>query len=96
VGIVGNNGVMTSDAALKASHFVQLCSQRDLPILFLQNVTLPSEDAADNNLQQGWFAIVNEFSRSCLISIKVLNRTCGISRICEGADLHRTYYIIEL
>ena len=36
VGIVANNGVMFSEAALKGSHFVQLCSQRGIPIIFLQ------------------------------------------------------------
>ncbi|XP_067419462.1 methylcrotonoyl-CoA carboxylase beta chain, mitochondrial-like isoform X3 [Emydura macquarii macquarii] len=37
VGIVANNGELTHDASLKGSHFVQLCSQRSIPILFLQN-----------------------------------------------------------
>ncbi|KAF7202806.1 methylcrotonoyl-CoA carboxylase beta chain, mitochondrial isoform X2 [Nothobranchius furzeri] len=37
VGIVANNGVLSRDAALKGSHFVQLCDQRDVPLLFLQN-----------------------------------------------------------
>ncbi|XP_038268469.1 methylcrotonoyl-CoA carboxylase beta chain, mitochondrial-like isoform X3 [Dermochelys coriacea] len=37
VGIVANNGELTHDASLKGSHFVQLCSQRCVPILFLQN-----------------------------------------------------------
>lgn len=39
VGIIANNGPMTEPAALKAAHFVQLCDQRDLPLLFLQNST---------------------------------------------------------
>ncbi|XP_014678969.1 PREDICTED: methylcrotonoyl-CoA carboxylase beta chain, mitochondrial-like isoform X2 [Priapulus caudatus] len=37
VGIVANNGELTEKAAMKGSHFVQLCSQRDVPLLFLQN-----------------------------------------------------------
>lgn len=37
VGIVANNGELLHDAALKGSHFVQLCDQRDVPLLFLQN-----------------------------------------------------------
>ncbi|KAM4547755.1 methylcrotonoyl-CoA carboxylase beta chain, mitochondrial [Odontesthes bonariensis] len=37
VGIVANNGVLTNEAALKGSHFVQLCDQRDIPLVFLQN-----------------------------------------------------------
>lgn len=37
VGIVASNGALTYEAALKGSHFVQLCDQRDVPLLFLQN-----------------------------------------------------------
>ena len=39
VGIVANNGVLFSEAALKGAHFVQLCAQRRLPLVFLQNIT---------------------------------------------------------
>ena len=39
VGIIGNNGVLFSEAALKGAHFVQLCSQRKIPLVFLQNIT---------------------------------------------------------
>jgi len=39
VGIIANNGVLFSEAALKGSHFVQLCCKRKIPIVFLQNIT---------------------------------------------------------
>uniref|UniRef100_A0A8H8CLJ5 methylcrotonoyl-CoA carboxylase n=1 Tax=Psilocybe cubensis TaxID=181762 RepID=A0A8H8CLJ5_PSICU len=39
VGIVANNGILFSPSALKATHFIQLCSQRQIPLLFLVNVT---------------------------------------------------------
>jgi acetyl-CoA carboxylase carboxyltransferase component len=39
VGIVGNNGVLFSESALKGTHFIELCSQRGIPLLFLQNIT---------------------------------------------------------
>jgi len=39
VGIVANNGILFSESSLKAAHFVELCCQRDIPILFLQNIT---------------------------------------------------------
>ncbi|KAJ3540298.1 hypothetical protein NMY22_g4362 [Coprinellus aureogranulatus] len=39
VGIVANNGILFSPSALKASHFIELCSQRQIPLLFLVNVT---------------------------------------------------------
>ena len=39
VGIVANNGVLFSESALKATHFIEMCSQRKVPLLFLQNIT---------------------------------------------------------
>jgi acetyl-CoA carboxylase carboxyltransferase component len=39
VGIVANNGVLFSESALKATHFIALCCQRKIPLLFLQNIT---------------------------------------------------------
>jgi len=39
VGIVANNGVLFSESALKATHFIELCSLRGVPLVFLQNVT---------------------------------------------------------
>ena len=39
VGIVANNGVLFSEAAQKGAHFVELCSQRKTPLVFLQNIT---------------------------------------------------------
>ena len=39
VGILANNGVLFSECALKGAHFVELCSKRKIPILFLQNIT---------------------------------------------------------
>ena len=38
VGIIGNNGIMFSESALKATHFIQLCDKRGTPIIFLQNI----------------------------------------------------------
>lgn len=39
VGIVANNGVLFSESAQKGAHFVELCSQRGIPLVFLQNIT---------------------------------------------------------
>ena len=38
VGILGNNGILFSESALKAAHFIELCCQRRIPLLFLQNI----------------------------------------------------------
>ena len=39
VGIVANNGILFSESALKAAHFIELCTQRNIPLVFLQNIT---------------------------------------------------------
>jgi acetyl-CoA carboxylase carboxyltransferase component len=39
IGILANNGVLFSDSSLKATHFIELCEQRRIPLLFLQNIT---------------------------------------------------------
>ncbi|RVI78258.1 carboxyl transferase domain-containing protein [Sinorhizobium meliloti] len=39
VGIVANNGVLFSESAIKGAHFVELCAQRRIPLVFLQNIT---------------------------------------------------------
>ncbi|MBD0862296.1 methylcrotonoyl-CoA carboxylase [Gordonia sp. zg691] len=39
VGIIANNGVLFSESALKGAHFIELCDQRRIPLLFLQNIT---------------------------------------------------------
>jgi 3-methylcrotonyl-CoA carboxylase beta subunit len=39
VGILGNNGVLFNDSALKGTHFIELCNQNRTPLLFLQNIT---------------------------------------------------------
>ena len=39
VGIIANNGILFSEAALKGTHFIELCCQRKIPLVFLQNIT---------------------------------------------------------
>jgi len=39
VGIVANNGILFSESALKGTHFIQLCNKRNIPLIFLQNIT---------------------------------------------------------
>lgn len=39
VGIIANNGILFSESALKATHFIELCCQRKIPLIFLQNIT---------------------------------------------------------
>jgi acetyl-CoA carboxylase carboxyltransferase component len=39
VGIIANNGILFSESALKGAHFIELCCQRNVPLVFLQNIT---------------------------------------------------------
>lgn len=39
VGVIANNGILFSESALKGAHFIELCCQRNIPLLFLQNIT---------------------------------------------------------
>ncbi len=39
VGIIANNGILFSESSLKGAHFIELCNQRKIPLLFLQNIT---------------------------------------------------------
>ena len=39
VGIIANNGILFSESALKGAHFIELCNQRNIPLVFLQNIT---------------------------------------------------------
>ena len=39
VGVVANNGVLFSESALKGAHFIELCAQRQIPLIFLHNIT---------------------------------------------------------
>ncbi|XP_031492502.1 methylcrotonoyl-CoA carboxylase beta chain, mitochondrial [Nymphaea colorata] len=39
VGIIGNNGILFTESALKGAHFIELCTQRNIPLIFLQNIT---------------------------------------------------------
>lgn len=39
IGVIANNGVLFSESALKATHFIELCDQRSIPLVFIQNIT---------------------------------------------------------
>jgi 3-methylcrotonyl-CoA carboxylase beta subunit len=39
VGIIGNNGILFNESALKGAHFIELCTQWNIPLVFLQNIT---------------------------------------------------------
>lgn len=66
VGIIGNNGILFNESALKGAHFIELCSQRKIPLVFLQNIT--------------GFMVIEVFfcccAVTCKIAIYILSFTC--------------------
>lgn len=59
VGIIANNGVLFSESAQKAAHFIELCEQRGIPLVFLQNITgfmvgKNTNKKASQNTAQKW------------------------------------------
>lgn len=59
VGILGNNGVLFSESAMKGTHFIQLCTQRKIPLIFLQNITGNLVYKLENSLYFIFITIVN-------------------------------------
>lgn len=64
VGIVANNGILFSDSSLKAAHFIQLCGQRKVPILFVQNITgfMVGKEAENNGIAKDGAKLVTAVS----------------------------------
>mmetsp|Transcript_29449 Transcript_29449/g.63415 ORF Transcript_29449/g.63415 Transcript_29449/m.63415 type:complete len:1275 (+) Transcript_29449:165-3989(+) len=64
VGIVANNGILFSASSLKATHFIQLCGQRKIPILFVQNITgfMVGKEAENNGIAKDGAKLVTAVS----------------------------------
>ena len=74
VGILGNNGVIYPDAAQKAAHFIQLCNQVDVPLVFLQNITgymVGRDFEADGIIKKG-SQMINAVSNSTVPHLTVI------------------------
>lgn len=74
VGILGNNGVIYPDAAQKAAHFIQLCNQIDVPLVFLQNITgymVGKDFEADGIIKKG-SQMINAVSNSTVPHLTVI------------------------
>ncbi|ANB11030.1 methylcrotonoyl-CoA carboxylase beta chain, mitochondrial precursor [Sugiyamaella lignohabitans] len=61
VGILANNGPLFSDSSLKGAHFIQLCKQRDIPLVFLQNISgfMVGSDAERGGIAKNGAKLVN-------------------------------------
>jgi acetyl-CoA carboxylase carboxyltransferase component len=74
VGVLGNNGVIYPDSAQKAAHFIQLCNQVDVPLVFLQNITgfmVGRDFEADGIIKKG-SQMINAVSNSTVPHLTVI------------------------
>ncbi|MCH7790493.1 MAG: acyl-CoA carboxylase subunit beta, partial [Acidobacteria bacterium] len=74
VGILGNNGVIYPNAAQKAAHFIQLCNQIDVPLVFFQNITgfmVGKDFEADGIIKKG-SQMINAVSNSTVPHLTVI------------------------
>lgn len=74
IGIIGNNGVLFSESALKGTHFIELCCQRNIPLLFLQNITgfMVGKDAEAGGIAKNGAKMVTAVSCATVPKITVV------------------------
>ncbi len=74
VGILGNNGVIYPDSAQKAAHFIQLCNQVDVPLVFLQNITgyMVGKDFERDGIIKKGSQMINAVTNSTVPHITVI------------------------
>lgn len=74
VGVLGNNGVIYPDSAQKAAHFIQLCNQTDVPLLFLQNITgfMVGKDFERDGIIKKGSQLINAMSNSTVPHLTVI------------------------
>ena len=74
VGILANNGVLFSDSSLKATHFIELCEQRRIPLLFLQNITgfMVGKDAESGGIAKDGAKMVTAVATASVPKITII------------------------
>ncbi len=74
VGILANNGVLFSDSSLKATHFIELCEQRRIPLLFLQNITgfMVGRDAESGGIAKDGAKMVTAVATATVPKITII------------------------
>ena len=74
VGILGNNGVLISEAANKGAQFIQLCNQQDIPLLFLQNITgfMVGRTYEEQGIIRNGAKLINAVSNSTVPAITLM------------------------
>jgi acetyl-CoA carboxylase carboxyltransferase component len=74
IGILANNGALFSDSANKGAHFIQLCNQRNIPLLFLQNITgfMVGKKAEEEGIIKNGAKLINAVSNSKVPALTVM------------------------
>ena len=74
VGVLGNNGVIYPDSAQKAAHFIQLCNQIDVPLVFLQNITgyMVGKDYESDGIIKKGSQMINAVTNSTVPHLTVI------------------------
>ena len=74
VGLIGNNGPLFSESSEKATQFIQLCNQQDIPIVFLQNITgyMVGKDFEHSGIVKNGSKMINAVSNSMVPHITVI------------------------
>jgi acyl-CoA carboxylase subunit beta len=74
IGIIGNNGALFSESAEKATQFIQLCNQVDVPLLFLQNITgfMVGKDFEHSGIVKNGSLMINAVTNSTVPHITVI------------------------
>jgi acetyl-CoA carboxylase carboxyltransferase component len=74
IGILGNNGIILPESAEKGAHFIQLCNQQDIPLLFLQNITgfMVGRDYERAGIVKKGSQLVNAVSNSTVPHLTVI------------------------
>lgn len=74
VGILANNGILFSDSALKGTHFIELCCQENIPLLFLQNITgfMVGRKYEHEGIAKHGAKLVHAVSNACVPKLTVM------------------------
>ncbi|KAG9270822.1 methylcrotonoyl-CoA carboxylase beta chain, mitochondrial-like isoform X1 [Astyanax mexicanus] len=87
VGIVANNGELTYEASLKGSHFVQLCDQRDIPLIFLQNTAPePAHTFSKNKAESNSNRLKAQGSMMSAVACASVPKITVVIGGCHGGD----------
>ncbi|KAJ7992914.1 hypothetical protein DPEC_G00267020 [Dallia pectoralis] len=87
VGIVASNGELTHNASLKGSHFVQLCDQRDIPLIFLQNtVPAPEQTLSHSQSEANSNKLKAQGSMMSAVACASVPKVTVVIGGCHGSD----------